>query len=143
EANATLPRLGFLTAICGQLIPSEECEHRAAQLERCEILIAELLPTHVCTPGGKAYELRSDELREELSSRYGSAVELMNLKHGIFDWISAPVATSQRRAVASSLPVSASLPSGENATPQTRAVCPRSSRISFPVAASQRRAVPS
>jgi uncharacterized protein YcbX len=46
---------------------------------------AELLPTHVCTPDGKEYELRSDELRKELSSRYGSDVELMNLKHGIFD----------------------------------------------------------
>ncbi len=46
---------------------------------------AELLPTHVCTPDGKEYELRSDELREELSSRYGSDVELMNLNHGIFD----------------------------------------------------------
>src|SRR5438128_11470117 len=45
----------------------------------------ELLPTHVCTPDGKEYELRSNELREELSSRYGSDVELMNLKHGIFD----------------------------------------------------------
>jgi uncharacterized protein YcbX len=46
---------------------------------------AELLPTHVRTPDGKEYELRSDELREELSSRYGSDVELMNLRHGIFD----------------------------------------------------------
>lgn len=46
---------------------------------------AELLPTHVCTPDGKEYELRSDELREEISSRYGGDVELMNLKHGIFD----------------------------------------------------------
>jgi uncharacterized protein YcbX len=46
---------------------------------------AELLPTHIRTPDGKEYELRSDELREELSSRYGSDVELMNLKHGIFD----------------------------------------------------------
>src|SRR3981081_2173367 len=45
----------------------------------------ELLPTHVRTPDGKEYELRSDELREELSSRYGSEVELMNLKHCIFD----------------------------------------------------------
>ena len=43
------------------------------------------LPTHVRTPDGKEYELRSNELREELSSRYGSDVELMNLKHGIFD----------------------------------------------------------
>jgi uncharacterized protein YcbX len=45
----------------------------------------ELLPTHVRTPDGKEYELRSDELREEVSSRYGSDVELMNLRHGIFD----------------------------------------------------------
>jgi len=46
---------------------------------------AELLPTHVRTPDGKEYELRSDELRQEISSRYGSEIELMNLKHGIFD----------------------------------------------------------
>lgn len=46
---------------------------------------AELLPTHVRTPDGKEYELRSDELRAEISSRYGSALELMNLRHGIFD----------------------------------------------------------
>ena len=46
---------------------------------------AELLPTHVRTPDGKDYELRSDELREEISSRYGSDVELMTLRHGIFD----------------------------------------------------------
>ncbi len=46
---------------------------------------AELLPTHVRTPDGKEYELGSDELREEISRRHGSDVELMNLKHGIFD----------------------------------------------------------
>jgi uncharacterized protein YcbX len=46
---------------------------------------AEPLPTHVRTPDGKEYELRSNELREEISSRYGGDVELMNLKHGIFD----------------------------------------------------------
>jgi uncharacterized protein YcbX len=44
-----------------------------------------LLPTHVRTPDGKEYELRSDELRKEISNRYGSNVELMNLNHGIFD----------------------------------------------------------
>ncbi len=45
----------------------------------------ESLPTHVRTPDGKEYELRSDELRKDVSNRYGSEVELMNLKHGIFD----------------------------------------------------------
>jgi MOSC domain-containing protein len=45
----------------------------------------ELLPTHVRTPDGTEYELRSNELRAEVSRRYGSEVELMNLKSGIFD----------------------------------------------------------
>ena len=45
----------------------------------------ELLPTHVRTPDGKEYELHCDELRQEVSSRYGSDLELMNLKAGIFD----------------------------------------------------------
>jgi len=45
----------------------------------------EPLPTHVRTPDGNEYELRSDELRQEVSSRHGSDVELMNLKDGIFD----------------------------------------------------------
>jgi uncharacterized protein len=45
----------------------------------------EQLPTHVRTPGGNEFELQSEELREELSSRYGGDLELMNLKHGIFD----------------------------------------------------------
>jgi uncharacterized protein YcbX len=42
-------------------------------------------------PDGKEYELRSNELREEVSSRYGSEVELMNFKHGIFDEASISV----------------------------------------------------
>jgi uncharacterized protein len=45
----------------------------------------EQLPTHVRTPYGKEYELQSDELRQDVSRRFGSDVELMNLKHGIFD----------------------------------------------------------
>jgi hypothetical protein len=47
--------------------------------------VADSSPTHVRTPEGKEYELRSDELRVEISRRLGSDVELMNLKHGIFD----------------------------------------------------------
>jgi len=46
---------------------------------------AEPLPTHVRTPDGKEFELWSDELRADVSNRHGSEVELMNLKHGIFD----------------------------------------------------------
>jgi uncharacterized protein YcbX len=51
----------------------------------------ELLPTHVRTPDGKEFELQSNELREEISTRYGSDVELMNLKSGIFDEASISV----------------------------------------------------
>ena len=46
---------------------------------------AEPLPTHVRTPEGKEYELHSNELQQEVSRRYGGDLELMNLKHGIFD----------------------------------------------------------
>lgn len=43
------------------------------------------LPTHVRSPDGKEFELRSAELRQEISRRHGSDVELMNLRQGIFD----------------------------------------------------------
>lgn len=46
---------------------------------------AEALPTHIRTPEGKEHELFSNELRQEISIRLGSDVELMNLRHGIFD----------------------------------------------------------
>jgi len=45
----------------------------------------EILPTHVRTPSGAPLELRSAELNAEISDRFGSPVELMQLKHGIFD----------------------------------------------------------
>jgi uncharacterized protein YcbX len=44
-----------------------------------------LLPTHVRTPDGKDLPLAGGELQGVLSRRYGSAVELMQLKQGIFD----------------------------------------------------------
>jgi len=45
----------------------------------------EPLPTHVRTPAGTELELRGPELQAEIGERFGSAVELMMLKHGIFD----------------------------------------------------------
>lgn len=45
----------------------------------------EPLPTHVRTPAGTLVELRSVELQREVAGRLGSGVELMKLKHGIFD----------------------------------------------------------
>jgi uncharacterized protein len=46
---------------------------------------SERLPTHVRTPAGVHVELHSKELASEIAERYGSPVELMKLKHGIFD----------------------------------------------------------
>jgi MOSC domain-containing protein len=43
------------------------------------------LPTHVRTPAGSHLELGSAELKAELAERFGSGVDLMKLKHGIFD----------------------------------------------------------
>jgi uncharacterized protein YcbX len=43
------------------------------------------LPTHIRTPVGVELELHSDDLRNEISQRHGSPVQLMQLKHGIFD----------------------------------------------------------
>jgi uncharacterized protein YcbX len=45
----------------------------------------EPLPTHVRTPAGLRFELQSPELQAEITSRLGGGVELMKLKHGIFD----------------------------------------------------------
>ena len=43
------------------------------------------LPTHVRTPDGAELELESEDLRDELSRRHGSPVQLMQLNQGIFD----------------------------------------------------------
>src|SRR5215213_1426083 len=45
----------------------------------------EPLPTHVRTPSGAELELRGEALQTEIAERLGSGVELMMLKHGIFD----------------------------------------------------------
>lgn len=46
---------------------------------------AKPLPTHVRTPDGSLLEIRSAELQNEIGEKFGGSVELMNLKHGIFD----------------------------------------------------------
>jgi len=45
----------------------------------------EPLPTHVRTPAGAELELRGAELSREIADRFGGGVELMKMKHGIFD----------------------------------------------------------
>lgn len=47
--------------------------------------VDKVLPTHVRTPDGAELELEGEDLRNELSRRHGSPVQMMQLKHGIFD----------------------------------------------------------
>ena len=51
----------------------------------------EPLPTHVHTPAGADIELRSPALEGEIAERFRGPVELMQLKHGIFDDASVSV----------------------------------------------------
>ncbi len=46
---------------------------------------AEPLPTHVRTPDGKEYSLGDAALVREIAARHRADLELMQLKHGIFD----------------------------------------------------------
>src|ERR1700752_3738848 len=45
----------------------------------------EPVPTHVRTPEGIELALGSGELQESVAEKFGSPVELMKIKHGIFD----------------------------------------------------------
>lgn len=51
----------------------------------------EPVPTHVRTPEGIDLALGSAELRESVAEKFSSPVELMKLKHGIFDEASVSV----------------------------------------------------
>jgi uncharacterized protein len=48
-------------------------------------------PTHVRTPEGMNLAVGSPELQNSVAEKFGSAVELMKLKHGIFDEASISV----------------------------------------------------
>ena len=48
-------------------------------------------PSHVRTPEGMELAIRSEELRESVAEKFGNPVELMKLKHGIFDDASVSV----------------------------------------------------
>ncbi|PWU20287.1 MAG: hypothetical protein C5B50_04275 [Verrucomicrobia bacterium] len=58
----------------------------------------ELVPTGVRTPAGSCVELRSAGLKAEIAERFGSSVELMQLKHGTFD--EAPVSVISLATIA-------------------------------------------
>jgi uncharacterized protein len=67
-------------------------------------------PTEVRTPDGKDLPLAGGELRGILSRRFGSAVELMQIRHGVFDDATVSViadATIREITTGSSRPVDA------------------------------------
>lgn len=45
----------------------------------------ESLPTHVRTPDGQEMPVFGEELAREIGRRHGAAVQMMELRHGIFD----------------------------------------------------------
>jgi uncharacterized protein YcbX len=52
------------------------------------------LPTHIRTPDGEAMPVFGDDLATEVGRRYGAPVQMMQLKHGIFDEASISVIAS-------------------------------------------------
>ncbi len=53
------------------------------------------LPTHVLTPEGEAIPVFGEALAAEIGRHYRAPVEMMQLKHGIFDEASISVITSE------------------------------------------------
>ena len=51
----------------------------------------EPVPSHVRTPAGVSFALGSAELQNSVAEKFGSPIELMKLKHGIFDEASVSV----------------------------------------------------
>jgi uncharacterized protein YcbX len=52
------------------------------------------LPTHIRTPDGKDLPVFGEDLAAEVGRRYGAPVQMMHLKHGIFDEASISVIAS-------------------------------------------------
>jgi uncharacterized protein YcbX len=53
------------------------------------------LPTHIRTPDGDEMPVFGEELAAEVGSRYGAPVEMMQLRHGIFDEASLSVIATE------------------------------------------------
>jgi uncharacterized protein YcbX len=52
------------------------------------------LPTHIRTPDGEEMPVFGEDLAAEIGRRYGAAVQMMQLRHGIFDEASISVIAS-------------------------------------------------
>jgi uncharacterized protein len=59
--------------------------------QRCEDGAQRDLPTHVRTPDGQEMPVFGEDLAAEVGRRYGAPVEMMQLRHGIFDEASVSV----------------------------------------------------
>jgi uncharacterized protein YcbX len=59
-----------------------------------DMILYEITNGHVRAPSGETFVRGSDELNAHMSERYGHPVELMNLKHGIYDDSPISVITS-------------------------------------------------
>jgi len=66
---------------------------RFAPLRRPEDAEADL-PTHIRTPDGEELPVFANALAAEIARRYGTPVEMMQMKHGIFDDASISVIAS-------------------------------------------------
>jgi uncharacterized protein len=53
------------------------------------------LPTHIRTPDGRELPVFGEDLAAEVGRRHGSPVQMMQLKHGIFDEASLSVITTE------------------------------------------------
>ncbi len=65
--------------------------NRLPVLSLYQPMVQDDVPTHVRTPDGAILEIYSEELRRELSERFGKEVEMLQLKHGIFDEASVSI----------------------------------------------------
>jgi uncharacterized protein YcbX len=54
-----------------------------------------LLPSHIRTPDGEEVPVFGEDLAKEVGRRYGGLVEMMQLRHGIFDEASISVIASE------------------------------------------------
>jgi uncharacterized protein YcbX len=64
-----------------------------APLRRDDAIAGEL-PTHVRTPDGDEWPIFGDDLAKEVERRCGTPVQMMHMKHGIFDDASVSVIAS-------------------------------------------------
>ena len=80
--------------------------NRLPVLSLYEPILQDDVPTHMRTPDGAVLEIYSEELRQELSQRFGKEVELMQIDRGTFDEASVSIiSTSTIRGLTQTLEI--------------------------------------